>query len=64
MKTDIKNKDIADFVGKSLDTVNGWKQRQPKLLEAVKIGVFCKKNNLSLEDIKSLIELKRKFKAD
>ena len=59
MKTnDIKNKDIAEHIGKSIDTINGWKQRQPKLLDIAKTGLFCKKNNITIEMIKTCIELK------
>ncbi len=53
----IKNKDIAEYIGKSVDTINGWKQRQPKLLEAVRIGIYCKKNNITIEKIKKCAEL-------
>ena len=59
MKVDnVKNKDIAEYIEKSVDTINGWKQRQPKLLDATRIGVFCKKNNITIEMIKNCIELK------
>lgn len=51
----ITNKEIAEYVDKSLDTINGWKQRQPKLLEVVRTGIFCKKNNLDIEKIKKLV---------
>jgi hypothetical protein len=55
----ITNKDIASYTGKSLDTVNGWKQKQPNLLEIVKIGSFCKKNDITIEDIKACVQMQR-----
>ena len=58
----ISNKEIADFVGKSVDTINGWKQKQPNLDAAVKIGVFCIKNDLDLDRIKKLIEIQEAIK--
>ncbi|MDQ7067764.1 MAG: hypothetical protein Q9M40_07215 [Sulfurimonas sp.] len=59
----ITNKYIADNIDKSLDTVNGWKQRQPKLLELVKLGAFCKKNDLDIEKIKKLVEVQEAVKG-
>jgi len=65
MKTDtIKNKDIAEYVKKSIDTINGWKQRQPELLESVRLGIFCKKNNISIEMIKNCVKLQELAKGE
>lgn len=58
----ITNKEISEYIDKSIDTINGWKQRQPKLLEAVRIGIFCKKNNLDIEKIKKLVEVQEAVK--
>ena len=60
----ITNKDIAQYVDKSLNTINGWKQKQPKLLEVVKLGTYCKKNDLSIEKIQQLIKLQSMLKED
>ena len=57
--TKITNKEIAEYIGKSLDTVNGWKQRQPKLLEAVRTGIYCNKNKINIDMIKNCIQLKK-----
>ena len=57
-------KDIAEYIGKSLDTINGWKQRQPKLLEAARVGIFCKKNNITIEHIKKCVELQQLAKGE
>jgi hypothetical protein len=54
-KIKITNKDIAEYIDKSIDTINGWKQRQPKLLEAVRTGIFCEKNNLDIDKINKLV---------
>ncbi len=58
----VTNQDIADFTGKKVGSINHWKRISPGLLELCRLGAFCKKNGLSLEDIKSLVELKQKFK--
>jgi len=57
----IINKDIAEYTDKSIDTINGWKQKQPKLMEIVQLGAFCKKNDLDIEKIKSIVEFKEKM---
>ena len=57
----ITNKEIANYLQKQVSTINGWKSRNPKLLELCKLGAFCKKNNLDIEQIKKLIELKEIF---
>ena len=59
----VTNKDIAEYIDKSIDTVNGWKQRQPKLLDAVRIGIFCKKNNLDIDKIKKLVDIQEMVKG-
>jgi len=60
MKT-IINKDIANQIGKSEQTVRAYKVNNPNLLELLRIGMLCKKNNLSETDIKKLLELKESF---
>lgn len=59
---DITYKEIAKDLGKSTNTITSWKQKFPLLLEYVKLGAFCKKNNLDTEKIKKLIELQNIIK--
>jgi len=54
----VTNKDIANYLGKSVNTINGWKGKFPEMLELTKTGAFCKKNNITIEMIKNCIELK------
>ena len=54
----VTNKDIAKYLGKSINTINGWKGKFPEMLELTKTGAFCKKNNITIEMIKNCIELK------
>jgi len=56
---EIQYKDIAEYTGKSINTIKGWKVKFPALLELVKLGAFCKKNNITMEMIKSCIEIKK-----
>ena len=51
-------KEIAKYINKSLATIKGWKKHFPELLELVKIGAVCKKNNIDVGDIKKCIEIK------
>jgi len=51
-------KDIANYLDKSEATIKSWSSRYPNLLEATRIGVFCKKNNITMEHIKKCMELK------
>jgi hypothetical protein len=55
-------KDIANYVNKNENTISGWNSKNPQLLELVKIGAFCKKNNLDIEKIKKLVELQELIK--
>ncbi len=55
--------DIADFVKKDVTTVQNWKQKQPMLLDVVKIGSFCKKNGLDIDRIKKIIDLQEQIKG-
>ncbi len=50
--------EISSYIDKNTNTISGWNTKQPKLLELVKIGAFCKKNDISLDMIKNCIELK------
>jgi len=59
---EVSHKDIATYVNKSINTINGWTNKFPELLELVKIGAFCKKNDLDITSIKKLAELKKMFK--
>jgi len=58
---EITYKELAENLNKSEATLKNWKQKFPILLEYVKIGAFCKKNNLDIEKIKSIIEFKEKM---
>lgn len=51
-------KEIAQDLGKSEGTIKQWKINHPVLLDYVKTGAFCKKNNITIEMIKNCIELK------
>lgn len=51
----ITNIDIAKYLNKQVSTVNGWSSRNPELLELVKLGAFCKKNELDMEKIRALV---------
>jgi predicted transcriptional regulator len=57
-------KDIAEDLGKTEGTIKNWKKNHPILLEYVKTGAFCKKNGITIEMIKSCIELKEMAKGD
>jgi len=50
-------KDISNFIDKNENTISGWSTKQPKLLEIVKLGAFCKKNDLDIEKITKLLEV-------
>jgi len=51
------HKEIAEYVNKNVSTINGWRYRNPDLLEIVKLGAFCKKNGLDMEKIQKLVEM-------
>ena len=57
MKKKITYKELSLLIGKSEQTIKGWKTRFPELLEVVKLGSLCKVNNLSEEKIIKLSEL-------
>jgi uncharacterized protein YjcR len=57
-------KEIAEDLGKSVVTINSWKKNHPVLLEYVKTGAFCKKNNISIEDIKACVQMKQLAKKN
>lgn len=59
---DITYKDLAKDLDKSEATLKNWKQKFPILLEYVKIGAFCKHNNLDINKIKKLIEIQDAIK--
>ena len=56
-------KEISEYVDKNMNTISGWNTKQPKLLEIVKLGAFCKKNNLDIDKIKKLIEVQEAVKS-
>jgi len=51
-------KEIGEDLGKTEGTIKNWKKNYPVLLDYVKTGAFCKKNNITIEMIKNCIELK------
>lgn len=53
----ITYRELADHLGKSENTIKGWKQKFPELLEVCKIGTFCKKNNITIDKIVKCKEL-------
>jgi len=55
----VTNTDIAEYTDKSLNTINGWSGKFPKLWELVKTGAFCKKNGINIDMIKNCIQLKK-----
>jgi len=61
---DVIYKDIAELTRKSESAIKQWKKNNPELLDIAKIGVFCKKNNLTLENIKKLIEIQEMLKKN
>jgi hypothetical protein len=63
MKT-IDRHDIANYIGKDSQTISGWKQKQPKLLELVRLGMLCIKNGLDEEKLSKLVELQELMKGE
>lgn len=61
---DITYKDLAQDLNKSEATLKNWKQKFPILLEYVRIGAFCKKNNITIEKLKKCAELQELAKRD
>ena len=64
MKKKVSNKELAEILGKSEQTIKGWKSRFPKLLEIVRLGALCKANNLDVERIIKLGELQELMKKN
>lgn len=60
---DITYKELAEDLNKSEATLKNWKQKFPVLLEYVKIGAFCKHNNLDIEKIKKLVDIQEAVKG-
>ncbi|WP_299972199.1 hypothetical protein [Sulfuricurvum sp.] len=59
----ITNSDISQYTGRSNSTVAGWSSKQPKMLEIIRLGALCKKNNLDEEKIIKLIELQEMIRG-
>jgi predicted transcriptional regulator len=57
-------KEIAKDLGKQEGTIKNWKKNSPVLLEYVKLGAFCKKNDLTIEKIQQLVKLQSMLKQD
>lgn len=53
----ITYKEIAEIVKKNEGTIKNWKNSHPELLELVKLGALCKKNNITVEKIQKCIEV-------
>jgi len=51
-------KDIAEYINKSEQQIKWYKANNPELLELCKTGAFCKKNNITIEDIKGCVQMK------
>ncbi|WP_418179750.1 hypothetical protein ACNSOO_04610 [Aliarcobacter lanthieri] len=56
-------KDIANYIHKSEQTIRGYKVNNPDLLEILKIGAFCKHNDLDIEKIKKLVDIQEAVKG-
>ena len=63
MKKKVTNKELAQLIGKSEQTIKGWKARFPELLEITRLGALCKVNNLDSEKIIKLSELQEVIKT-
>ncbi len=63
MKHKVTNKELALLVGKSEQTIKGWKARFPELLEIARLGALCKVNNLDSKKIIKLSELQEVIKT-
>ncbi len=59
----ITYKEIATDLEKTEGTIKNWKKNHPVLLEYVKIGAFCKKNNLDIDKIKKLVAVQDMIKG-
>lgn len=57
-------KDIAEYLGKTEGTIKNWKANHPVLLELVKLGAFCKKNDLDQEKIEKLTDLQEVIRGE
>ncbi len=55
----IKYKEIANLINKSESTIKGYKLNNPQLLELLKLGSYCKVNNITLNDLDMLIQFKK-----
>lgn len=62
----ITNSDISLFTGRSNSTVAGWSSKQPQMLELIRLGALCKKNNIDEQTIRQIVELQEHIlkKAD
>ena len=63
MKKELTYKEIGEILGKSENTIKGWKQKFPKLLELVKIGAFCDANELNEEKIVKMVEIQEMIRG-
>lgn len=49
--------EIAEYLAKTIQTVSGWKKKQPQLYELTKLGMICVNNNIDEEMLIKLVEL-------
>jgi len=63
MKKELTYKEIGLLLGKSENTIKGWKQKFPKLLQLVKIGAFCVANDLDEKKILKIVEIQKILKG-
>jgi hypothetical protein len=52
------NKEIAFQIGRSESSVSYMKKKNKQNFEVVKIGAFCTKHNITLEDLEFILQLK------
>jgi hypothetical protein len=57
----VTNKLIATHLNKGLSTINGWSSKHPALLEICRLGTACKINDIDLEKLDKMIEIKEMF---
>lgn len=62
MKKTINYRLIAEYLGKSENTIKGWNKKSPNLLELVKFGMLCKINDLDEQKISKMIEMQEIFR--
>jgi hypothetical protein len=54
-------KEIAAYINKTEENIKYLKKTNPQLVEILKLGSFCKKYNISVEDLKKIIIKNKKY---